>query len=411
MPPLVTQGPFMLVVAEHPWPSTSGGRLRAASIANALGDLGPVTVISLDMPAPPAQLAPALERYWARRRSQPLRVKELATGVLRANHVSLQRAIAAELPMAFERLVRELQPSAVLLGRPFFGPFIRAARAYAGCVIVDADESLVRVNRSIVRSAAPLSSRVRALVELLAVGRMEHRDFQHADSLWMSSAIESRSMARRTGAVDIRVVPNIASRPPTANPPGPVRRVGFVGSLRHPPNEEAAFDLIRSIMPAVRAAGGPEELVIIGRDPGARLRSAARAARSVRLTGEVPDTDVVLREAGVLLAPIRSGGGTRVKLLDAAAAGVPIVTTALGAEGLTFRPGRDILLANTPAEFAAAVVRLRADPELVAGLVRSARTVVENNYSPRALRAAIETALEHACPSTDSELPRAGGPR
>src|ERR1044072_2684400 len=92
---------FILAVAEHPWPSTSGGQLRTAGLAGTPGELGHVAAVSLNMPDPPAVIAPALARYWQRRRSQPTRVLDLATGVVRGNHVSLQRLIAAGLPEAF----------------------------------------------------------------------------------------------------------------------------------------------------------------------------------------------------------------------------------------------------------------------------------------------------------------------
>jgi glycosyltransferase involved in cell wall biosynthesis len=355
-----------------------------------------VTVVSLDMPQPPGELAEALRRYWARRRSQPRRLIDLAAGILRGNHVSLQRAIAAGLADAFAALVRDLSPRAVILGRPYFGPFIAAARASGGSVIIDADESLVRVNRSVVGSRAPLPSRARALIDLLAVGRMERRDFAEADQVWVSSPAEARNLETSVPGLVVEVIPNVASRPVGVAEPGAIRRVAFVGSLRHPPNEEAALELIRTIMPRIRASGGPDELIVIGRDPSATLRAVAGRAGRVTLTGEVPDTDAPLREAGVLVAPIRSGGGTRLKLLDAAAAGVPIVSTAFGVEGLGFRPGEDVIIAETPTEFAHAVSRLRDDPALVERLVANARAHVSAHYSADTLKAAVASALARA---------------
>jgi glycosyltransferase involved in cell wall biosynthesis len=174
----------------------------------------------------------------------------------------------------------------------------------------------------------------------------------------------------------------------------------LVGSLRHPPNEEAALELIQSIMPAIRATGGPDELVVIGREPSARLQRVAAVTGHVTLTGEVADTDVLLREAGVLVAPIRSGGGTRLKVLDAAAAGVPIVTTAFGVEGLRLRPDDDVLIAETPDSFAEAVRRLRDDPVLALRLVTNARRSVAQHHSIEALKGAVSAALLRAASRT-----------
>lgn len=391
---------FLLAVAEHPWPSTSGGQLRTAGIAAALTELGPLTVVSLNMPNPPPQLVGPLGEYWRRRRSQPTRLLDLAGGIVRGNHVSLQRAIAAGLPAALATLVAELNPRVVILGRPFFGPFIAAARTSGSCVILDPDESLVRVSRSVMRSNAAPGARARAFLDLLAAGRMERRDFHTADQIWTGSAIEARGLRRAAGRVLMYIVPNVSSRIPAELPePGPIRQIGFVGSFGHPPNEEAAIELMTTIMPAIRTAGGPRELVLIGRDPSARMRRLAAEQGEVAITGQVNDTNLVLREAGVLVSPIRSGGGTRLKVIEAAAAGVPIVSTAFGVEGLDLRPGEEVLLADTPNEFAEAVRRLVDEPDLGQVLARRAFRAISDRHSPATLRRAVGAALAD-CPPT-----------
>ena len=87
-------------------------------------------------------------------------------------------------------------------------------------------------------------------------------------------------------------------------------------------------------MPVVRAAGGPSELVLIGSEPTAAITAAARLQDGVRLTGAVEDVIPELQQAGVLVVPLRAGGGTRIKILEAMAAGVPVISTPLGLEGL-----------------------------------------------------------------------------
>ncbi|HET7056699.1 MAG TPA: glycosyltransferase [Thermomicrobiales bacterium] len=386
---------FVLAVAEHPWPSTSGGQLRTSAIAATLAQLGEVDVISLNMPEPPPLLAPALERYWARRYSQPRRLLDLATGIATAHHVSLNRAIAAGLHIAFADYLTSIHPDTVVLGRPFFGPFIGAARAAGANVIADPDESLVRVSRSVMRSRAPTSLRARAFLDLLSAGRMERRDFRTVNQLWAGSPIEAAALARAADGVPIHIVPNVASRiPDQIAAPWPIRQVAFVGSFGHPPNEEAAMELMRSIMPAIRASGGPEELVLIGRSPHPRLYRLAKATGGVTITGAVDDVDVPLRAAGVLVSPIRSGGGTRLKVLDAAAAGVPIVTTAFGVEGLDLVDGEHMLVAETRDAFARAVRRLQTEAGLVERLTWNAAAFVREHHSRSALRQAIAKALE-----------------
>lgn len=384
----------VFLVADHPWPSTSGGRVRDANRASALATLGQITVLSLDMPDPHPAWASALRRYWARRRRQALRIVDLSVGILNANHVALQRATTAGLPAALETVLADLRPSVVVLGRPFFGTFISVARRSGACVFVDADESLEGVSRSVLRSRARLAARARALADLLSAGRMERRDFPKADEVWAGSETERLALSATAAPAPVRVVPNVAPAGQRRDGrPGPIRQVAFVGSFTHPPNEEAAIELARFVMPAVRAAGGPSELLLIGRDPTPRLRRLARADPRVLIAADVPEVSVPLIAAGVLVMPIRSGGGSRIKALEAAALGVPIVSTSFGIAGLNLRPGVDVLLAETPTEFADAVRRLQDEPAVRETLVANARQAVETHHSMPSLARAVEAAV------------------
>jgi glycosyltransferase involved in cell wall biosynthesis len=382
------------LVADHPWPPTSGGRSRDASRAEALQRLGPVLVLSLDMPDAPPQWAAAQRRYWARRRRQALRVLDLAAGIARANHVALQRAIAAEMPAAMRDVLRDTKPSVVILGRPFFGEFIRVARATGACVIVDADESIAAVSLSMLRSRAPLGARLRALADMLSAGRMERRDFPMADEIWAGSQIEAAVLKSESAPSSVRIVPNIAPIGLAYADPGPIRQVAFVGSYSHPPNEEAAIELVTRIMPAVRAAGGPSELLLIGRGPTPRLRRIASAGLGVRIVADVADVSVTLRSAGVLVMPIRSGGGSRIKALEAAALGVPIISTAFGISGSGLRPGVDVLVAETPEEFANALRILQDDAGFRTSLALSASKSIARHHSLDVLAETVAAAVQ-----------------
>jgi glycosyltransferase involved in cell wall biosynthesis len=353
-----------------------------------------VTVLALDTPDAPSEWAAGQRRYWIRRRRQALRLVDLGIGILRANHVALQRAQAAGLPAALATMLLELQPSVVVLGRPFFGEFVRVARRSGACVIVDADESLAAVSRSVLRSRATLAKRLRALLDLLSVGRMERRDFRIADEVWAGSAAERAALQRASSPALVRVVPNIAPRLVEEDSiPGPVRQIAFVGSFSHPPNEEAAIELATRIMPAVRAAGGPRELVLIGRDPTSRLGRLAAGDPDLTIAANVPDVSLPLRSAGVLVMPMRSGGGSKIKALEAAALGVPVISTRFGLSGVALQGEKDVLVAETPSEFATAVNRLRDEPGLAARLAASARARIASDHSPAALVAAVSEAV------------------
>jgi glycosyltransferase involved in cell wall biosynthesis len=135
----------------------------------------------------------------------------------------------------------------------------------------------------------------------------------------------------------------------------------------------------RDVLPRL-GADGPEVLVA-GREPGPELQRLAGASPRLRLLGFVPDLAPLYARAGVFVNPMRGGGGTRLKMLEAMAAGKAVVSTTVGAEGLALTPGRDVVIADTAGAFADAVHALLADHAEAARLGRAARALVEDRYA------------------------------
>ena len=154
----------------------------------------------------------------------------------------------------------------------------------------------------------------------------------------------------------------------------------FTGDFAYPPNEEAALDLLE-LMPRLRGGGRAVRLVLCGRRPSPALQAAASRDPDVIVTGEVEDTAPWLASATVTAVPLRRGGGTRLKIQEAFAAGCPVVSTAKGAEGLYAVAERHLLIAELPDAFASAVLRCINEPELAAARADAARELVEQRYS------------------------------
>jgi glycosyltransferase involved in cell wall biosynthesis len=388
-------GGVVYLASEWPWPVTSGGRQRIAAIASAIEAAGSLcTLLAPNEPSEWPAWSDAAEALHRRRRNGALRMQDVATALAAGEHVVLRRAAAAGLVDAFQQVLGQVRPRLTILGRPFLGPFVDAARSVGSRVIAEVDESLAGVARSALR-AGTWSPRARALLELQAFERYERREYQRADEIWVSSSNELRRIRRINAGTAIRIVPNVTVVPidDVASKPAPVRGMGFVGWYGYPPNEQAAIALMDEILPIVEDLGGPARLSLIGRDPTPRMVQRARGRAVIRITGQVPDVLPYLREAGLLVCPIRSGGGTRVKIIEAMASGVPVISTPLGVQGLELVPGRDAWVAESSRELAEAVVRLAADPAEITRMTTAARRVVAATYSPEALRIAIRSAL------------------
>jgi len=147
--------------------------------------------------------------------------------------------------------------------------------------------------------------------------------------------------------------------PPSAEP-----TAIFVALMGWTPNIDAALWLGRDVWPLVRARMPEARLLLVGREPSAEVR--ALASDDIEVTGTVPDVRPYLARARVALAPLRSGGGTRLKVLEALDAGRPIVSTTIGIEGLEDLIGDGALVADDPQGFADRVVELLADPDRAA---------------------------------------------
>jgi glycosyltransferase involved in cell wall biosynthesis len=153
----------------------------------------------------------------------------------------------------------------------------------------------------------------------------------------------------------------------------------FIGSMSYPPCIDAALYFCNEILPLIRRAVPGVSCHIVGRDPPSEVRRLTGPGLVV--TGRVPDVVPCYRESTVCVVPLRAGGGTRLKILEAMALGRPVVSTTIGCEGLDVVHGEHLLIADTPEAFATSTVRLVTQPALARSLCANARQLVEARYS------------------------------
>lgn len=165
----------------------------------------------------------------------------------------------------------------------------------------------------------------------------------------------------------------------------------FVGTMSYEPNEEGVLYFSKEVWPQIRQAMPEARFWIVGKDPSLRVQRLARGEDGIVVTGAVPDVRPFLERAAAVVVPLRSGGGTRLKILEAMAAGRPVVSTAIGIEGIEAKPGRHYLLADGPEELSHACVVLLRDREKARAMAAEGRALVEERYDWRvALRCLTE---------------------
>jgi glycosyltransferase involved in cell wall biosynthesis len=216
--------------------------------------------------------------------------------------------------------------------------------------------------------------------------RFQPHAWRRFDRVQVFSRRDAEQVAElaRDVAPRVRVDPFGLVLPPRADParevPGTIL---FVGAFHHPPNRDAATWLAREILPAVRARHPGARLRIVGAGPTPEVR--ALAGPGVEIVADAPSVLPHLEEAAVVMAPVRTGGGMRMKVLQAMAAGKAVVTTPRGTEGYTgFGEEPPLAVGESEAEIAAATAELLEDDERRRGLGERARGFAERHHSPEA---------------------------
>ena len=154
----------------------------------------------------------------------------------------------------------------------------------------------------------------------------------------------------------------------------------FLGSMDWMPNIDAVTYFADSIFPQIRQSAPGATFTIVGRNPVEKVRALEKEGAAIHVTGTVADVRPYVASAAVVVVPLRVGGGTRIKIFEAMAAGAPVVSTAIGAEGLPVRHGEEILFADDPVGFAECVSRLLQQPELREKIGAAGRELVRREF-------------------------------
>jgi glycosyltransferase involved in cell wall biosynthesis len=228
----------------------------------------------------------------------------------------------------------------------------------------------------------------------------EQRCWRSVDACAVTSPRDEAVLRRAFPGARSAVVPNAVDLEfftPRRAEPEPLT-VLFFGVLDYYPNTDGVLFFLREVMPRLKQAHPAVRVLVVGPAPTSAIQRWA--GPDVTITGAVEDVRPYLERARVVIAPIRSGGGTRLKVLEAMAMGKPVVSTRLGAEGLSVTDDSDILLADDPETFARQVGRLLGSDDLAARVGRAARRLVETSYdwkaSARTLEALYRAASDHA---------------
>ncbi|HET7010795.1 MAG TPA: glycosyltransferase family 4 protein [Anaerolineales bacterium] len=219
---------------------------------------------------------------------------------------------------------------------------------------------------------------VRTFDHTLAVTSIDREALLHA------AGDAAEGMPGRQGRVSVMPIAVDSDEYPKLDLAPEGEAILTLGTLHYAPNADGIRWFLRRVLPLVRQAVPGAQLTIVGRNPPADFRElAARMPGAIHLTGYVPDVTPYFAQAAVIVVPVLAGSGMRVRILEALARGRPLVTTSVGLEGIDAHDGEEVLVADEPEAFAAALIRLLRDRGLQQRLADRGRNLVEARYDWR----------------------------
>lgn len=389
---------ILWIVHQPPLPAVTGSRVRNVGLIRELAARGcDVSLFSLDtgVPARGADLD-ELREICAEVRIVPfasaraVRMARMGVDLLRGRPFQRSMFRAPAAVREAHDWIRSGGFDAIVASVLYTIPYV--PREHLARTLLDSQNVDTQRVETMAHALWPRPRGIMARAQKRPVQRHEEHVAAAVGGVIAVSELEARWFERvAPGRVTV-VANGVDCRRIAYHGPGPSGQVLFVGSMDYAANVDGAIELLREIAPRLTFADA--QIALVGALPPPELHEAAAAAPvPVRVAGRVDDIAEWWRSSRVLAVPLRIGGGTRLKILEAMAHGLPVVTTSLGCEGLDVEHGRDLVIADDPADFATWVDRLLGDDALAEKLSAGGRATVERHYDWRMIGSALETAL------------------
>jgi polysaccharide biosynthesis protein PslH len=367
-----------LVLPEPPFPEDSGNSLRDAQQIELLGRLGYEVILICVRPRLPGR-QDGSGAGGGRRRPRTIFLSEETLPEVETKAQMIGKKLSYLLAgnrshpfgwwldfysvsSALPEVLRRLQPSLLVVRSIFIG-FLRAVReVFAGPLILDCHDDDVHLAREMVRSV-PFTGKLGPWANLVGVTRSVRHGLPLADEIWAVSQGDAEGLARFSGGRPVLVVPSGVDEGAlsVAPSPGADGRCALIANFSYGPNLIGARWLVEKAWPAVRRLAPGAELLLVGGGREREVTALAREDTGIRALGRIPSLEAVYAEAGVILAPLLQGGGSRLKVVEAWRYGKAVLGTTKGIEGLDAPPSACVR-ADSPEEFGHALAGLMNDP-------------------------------------------------
>jgi polysaccharide biosynthesis protein PslH len=406
---------ILFVSPRQSWPPVTGAKLREYYLARALGRHAELTYVFFREPGlaePTTRDLPFCRRILTSPKPRPYGPLSLARGIIGRWPLPVLNYTSAGMRQVLEGVVRESQFDLVHLDAIHMAGYeemLRRALPQAR-IVYDWHNIESELMGRYSSQAKPLPKKLYAAITARRLERAETRILGSAYGHVVCSERERKQLLARVPNARIEVIGNgvdVESFREGEHWAGVRNSVVFVGSMNYHANVDAAVWFAQQIWPGIRKRFPDLKLMLVGSDPTPSV-AALRELPGIEVTGTVPDVRPYYTRALAAVVPLRTGGGTRLKILEAMAAGVPVISTAIGAEGLAVSPGKNILIVDHDPEWIAALESI-ADQSMDGrgerwkSLAAAGQSLVESRYDWNVLGGALyETYLRWSSASNPS---------
>ena len=386
----------LFITRNLPYPPRGGAPLRNWQNINAMTSFGPVGVFTLFRGKPETQSLPGVELWHhyntvEQPRSLFEKLRRRLWWLRPHGHPLIDWLYVQVAAQQLEEILNQFQPQLIIFEEMWLYRYLPVVKRY-GCPII-LDNHNVEALRNAPASIPHPIARLSHFLGQRHIKTTERKFIRQADQIWACSEDDiqwlqtlyrpkshTHTIPNTVDAAQYDQVRSSRSTPPHA-PEVSEPQLLFLGQFAYSPNAMAAECLIREIYPQLQARYPDCRLLLVGTSPTPVMQAAAQRHPNIVVTGEVPDVRPYLAAADVMVVPLRQGSGTRLKIIEAFAAGCPVISTAKGAEGLRAIDGEHLLIRETVDAIAQAVTQLWSDPKQAQRLAEAAFELVQTQYS------------------------------
>jgi glycosyltransferase involved in cell wall biosynthesis len=390
------------------YPPIGGAPLRNWQNINAMKKFGPVGVFSVfnrDNPGETVDGVHLWQHYNILAQTSLLVVLERFMRWISRWGLSYYWCYVNDAARRLDEIVIQFQPDLVIFEELWLYHYLSIVARHRCRIIFDEHNVEVAVFKATKCSDRSLMAWARTRLHLPQIKAGEKEFINQADQIWVCSEEDNRLLQNLYGAKGKSyVIPNtidvsyydcvrLGECLPATGLEKAQHNFIFPGNFLYPPNEEAARLLLDQIYPRLRRVYPDCRLLLVGSNATPRMQHLAQKDSGIIVTGEVPDIRPYLAAANAMIVPLKEGGGTRFKILEAFAAGCPVVSTTKGAEGLKVKDGEHLLIRDSIESIVDGVVHLWSETGLARKLAQSGYELVHSHYSWQAIEKSVETAI------------------